>query len=378
MCTIASAARRRMGVDYQSIGNTVALPAGVVSNSITIWPINQGQTSVETVVIDLCPSPMLTPVNYIIGSPSNAVVYISPGSSTPPSVRMVNPTNGAIYQAPVNIPLLAQANDLGGTISNVEFFAGSTDLGSGQLLVLDPPGVNGTTGPVYFLNWSNVPPNTYSLSAVATDNGGSSITSAPVAITVLGSTSNTAPIVRITSPPNGATFRAPLNVPIISYAADLQSYIVSVQFLEDGNSLGFGRPITATTWAAQGANYVGPTNLWAFVWTSPPPRTNIALTAVATDDSGLSSTSAPVVSTFCLPCRHLRIGLRLWESLPAIQSPSKARIAGRGLHLPAVERRVVVPGAIGFRQRPCSVGLPTAVRRLRPLLCSEWAIRTAT
>jgi hypothetical protein len=39
---------------------------------------------------------------------------------------------------------------------------------------------------------------------------------------------------------------------------------------------------------------VTPTNFWVFVWTNPPPGTNIMLTAEATDDGGLTATSAPV------------------------------------------------------------------------------------
>src|SRR5208283_1612919 len=102
----------------------------------------------------------------------------------------------------------------------VEFFAGTTDLGRGLSVVLDPPGVNGVTGLVYFFNWQNVPTNSYSLTAVATDNGGISTTSAPVNITVQSPPSNLPPVVRITSPPNGSVFRAPVNIPIYTYAAD--------------------------------------------------------------------------------------------------------------------------------------------------------------
>src|ERR1039458_6808384 len=74
------------GVDYQAIGHFVELPGGVTSNTIVINPINLGQSKIETVIVDFCPSPMMNPVNmpinYIIGSPTNATVYITPSKRT--------------------------------------------------------------------------------------------------------------------------------------------------------------------------------------------------------------------------------------------------------------------------------------------------------
>src|SRR5437899_455171 len=60
------------GVDYKTIGNFVSLPTGVLSNTIVIDPVNLGQTGIRTVTVELCPSPLMTPVNYSIGSPSSA------------------------------------------------------------------------------------------------------------------------------------------------------------------------------------------------------------------------------------------------------------------------------------------------------------------
>src|SRR5579872_1280123 len=131
-CCISGTASN--GVDYQTIGDFVYLASGVTSNSVVISPINHGQTNIETVVLNLCPSPTLNPVNYVIGSPSEAVIYITPPgtSNLPPTVNIFGPTNGAVYQAPANIGLFAKASDPDGTVTNVEFFAGSTDLGPGH------------------------------------------------------------------------------------------------------------------------------------------------------------------------------------------------------------------------------------------------------
>ena len=302
-CCISGTASN--GVDYQIIGSFVSLPTGVMSNTIIINPVNLGQTDIKTVTVDLCPSPLLNPVNYSIGSPSSATVYITPPGVTnlPPAVSIINPANGAVFYTPVNISLIARASDPDGTVTNVEFFAGTTDLGRGLPVVLDPPGVNGVTGLVYFFNWQNVPANTWSLTAVATDNGGASSTSAPVNITVLpGPTpTNLPPVVRITSPPNGAVFRAPVNIPIYTYAADPDGFVTTVEFFAGSTSLGFGWRVTAVPPPLPPGPVqppiliVVPTNYWELVWTNPPLGTNIALTARATDNGGASAVSAPVL-----------------------------------------------------------------------------------
>ncbi len=52
------------GVDYAQIGPWVSIPAGVLSNTITVNPIDKGQTdTVQTVVVQLAPSPLMMPVN---------------------------------------------------------------------------------------------------------------------------------------------------------------------------------------------------------------------------------------------------------------------------------------------------------------------------
>jgi hypothetical protein len=299
-CCISGTASN--GVDYESIGSFVPLASGVMSNTVVIHPIWRGQTNIETVVLDLCPSPLMTPVNYSVGSPSHAVVYIAPAGVTdlPPVVTIVSPTNGAIFQSPASISLIARATDPDGTVTNVEFFAGTTDLGPGLPVVLDPPGVGGVVGLVYFLNWTNVPPGAYPLTAVATDDNGASTVSAPVKITVLGTPTNLPPLVRITSPPNGAVFRAPVSIPLYAYAVDPDDAVAAVEFFADGASLGLGQPVTAVPPPLPPGNIqppivvVVPTNYWELVWTNAPLETNVAVTAKALDTAGASSISSPV------------------------------------------------------------------------------------
>lgn len=393
------------GVDYATISQWVTIPAGTVSNSITITPLYTGVSKTNTVVLQLASPPTLNPVNYEIGTPSNAIVYIvvisntpsrisittpkngavfytptniyiaaslaadsissptnveffagandlgkgSPGSisgfsggahltwtnpttgsyaltavasyadrlsvtsapvnitvlqgpptNLPPVVNIIEPTNGETFTAPASVQILAKATDSSGSISNVEFFAGTHDLGKGNPVVLDPPGVGGVTGLVYLFNWASPSPGSYPLTAVATDNNGGAGTSAPpVNITVLAGPppTNVPPVVRIVSPANGSMFHAPVNVPLIAYANDSDDAVASVQFFDGANSLGFGQrlpfPIVPVSTNPVPAVIVYPTNLYFLVWSNAPIGTNL-LTAVATDAIGLSSTSAPV------------------------------------------------------------------------------------
>src|SRR6185437_8740713 len=82
----------------------------------------------------------------------------------------------ATFTAPASVTITASASETGGTISNVQFFNGTTLLGTS------------TTSP-YSYSWTNVAAGTYSITAKATDNGGAVTTSAAVNITVNSTTS---------------------------------------------------------------------------------------------------------------------------------------------------------------------------------------------
>jgi hypothetical protein len=95
------------------------------------------------------------------------------GSSTnkSPSVSLTAPASGATYTAPATVTVSASASDSDGTIARVEFYRGSTRIGSD------------TTAP-YSVTWQNAAAGTYSITAVAVDNDGASTTSAARSIVV--------------------------------------------------------------------------------------------------------------------------------------------------------------------------------------------------
>jgi hypothetical protein len=99
--------------------------------------------------------------------------YIEYGTvNNPPTVSITSPANGATFTAPANITINANASDTDGTITNVEFYQGTTLLGS-------------DSSSPYSYTWNSVAAGSYSLTAKAFDNGGASTTSSPpVNITV--------------------------------------------------------------------------------------------------------------------------------------------------------------------------------------------------
>ncbi|HEY1717621.1 MAG TPA: hypothetical protein VGH42_04905 [Verrucomicrobiae bacterium] len=136
-----------------------------------------------------------------------------------PMVRITSPQDHATFFAPVDIPVFAYVHgavaEEGGdaTLTNVEFFAGTNDLGRGFNLgvtnsSLRPVYANfvigkpvARLGSIYCLVWTNASAGSYSLTAVASGHyftlpvspGVVTRTSAPVNITILASTTNANP-----------------------------------------------------------------------------------------------------------------------------------------------------------------------------------------
>jgi hypothetical protein len=215
-----------------------------------------------------------------------------PPTNKPPIVRITLPENGSSFFTPVDVSICAGASDPDGYVSTVEFFADDKSLG----IKTNNPSSAGPANP-FCLVWSNVPPGKYSLTAVATDNDGATTTSDPVKILVSkGPPTNTPPLVRISNPPNGAVFRAPVNVPIYAFANDRDGTVSAVEFFAGTNSLGQGRGFCLQPLPSGGPAFICPSNLFVLVWSNAAPGA-YPLTAVATDNDGAAATSGVVKIT---------------------------------------------------------------------------------
>jgi hypothetical protein len=93
----------------------------------------------------------------------------------PPSVALTSPANGATFANGQSITITATASDPENRLQHVQFFAGSTLLGTD------------TSAPFSF-TWTTPPAGSYALSAVAMDQDGGVATASPVGVTVQGPT----------------------------------------------------------------------------------------------------------------------------------------------------------------------------------------------
>jgi regulation of enolase protein 1 (concanavalin A-like superfamily) len=176
-----------------------------------------------------------------------------------PKVSIASPSNRATYTAPATVSVTATARDVDGTVAAVEFYAGSTLIGSD------------TTSP-YGVTWSDVPGGTYSLTAVARDDKGAATTSAARSITVTAP--NQAPTVSLSAPANGASFTAPATITVAATAGDADGTVAAVEFYAGTTVIGSDT-----------------TTPYSVTWSNVPAGT-YALTAVARDNVGATRTSA--------------------------------------------------------------------------------------
>jgi plastocyanin len=101
-----------------------------------------------------------------------AAVKVTGGANLPPSVSLTNPINATVFAAPWIANLGADATDPDGSVTNVQFFNGSTSLG------------NAPSAP-FKLSVTNLPAGNYNLRAVASDNAGLTTTSAVVSVSAV-------------------------------------------------------------------------------------------------------------------------------------------------------------------------------------------------
>ena len=98
-------------------------------------------------------------------------VTVSGSTNKPPAVSLTSPAPSSTFTAGASITLAATASDSDGTVTRVEFYRGSTLIGS-------------DTSSPYSYSWTNVAAGSYLLTARAVDDDGAMQTSAGANITV--------------------------------------------------------------------------------------------------------------------------------------------------------------------------------------------------
>ncbi len=193
---------------------------------------------------------------------SSPITFTVTAASSSPIVSITSPADASSYTAGSNITITASASENNGTITQVQFYNGSTLLGT-------------DTASPYNLTWGNVPAGSYNLTAVAIDNKGVSTTSTPVAVTVTPAVPPV--IVTITTPTNGTSLTSGSSVTITASASISNGRITKVQFYN------------GTTF--MGSAVLSP---YTFAWSNIAAGT-YNLTAVAYDSNN-NTTTSPVVT----------------------------------------------------------------------------------
>lgn len=197
------------------------------------------------------------------GTQTTAPTNVTVVSNSPPQVSLTAPTTGQSFFAGVPITVTASASDPGGSVTKVEFLAGSTLIGT-------------ATSSPYTVSWTAAAPGSYALAARATDNSGAIATSTPVNVTI---TANAIPAVTLSMPRAGQSFVTGGTITLIATASDADGGIARVEFYS-------GTTLIATASAAP----------YTFSWTSVPSGT-YTLTAKVIDSHGAITTSVPVTIT---------------------------------------------------------------------------------
>lgn len=135
-----------------------------------------------------------------------------------PSATLTAPAANSVFAAPASINLAANVSDPDGTITKVDFFQGTTLLGT----VSRAP---------YAFTWTAVAAGRYSLTAKATDNSGVTTTSSAISVVV-----DALPSVSLTVPADQSSFRAPASFNLSATASDSDGSISKVEFYQ-GSSL---------------------------------------------------------------------------------------------------------------------------------------------
>jgi hypothetical protein len=197
-------------------------------------------------------SPKIT-VNVTSGGTGSNIVV-----GTPPTVTLTSPTS-AVVNSPVTLSATASAPN--GNVAEVDF-------------LVDGVIVKSLTSYPYSTTYTFTNLGTYTVAAAVTDNLGDKVTTTSTQITIV---TEPPPTVAISSPSSGGIVTTGTGVTVTAAANSPSGTIASVQFFENGISIGTATtpPYTATF-----------TPLSAGLYT---------LTAIATDSAGETTTSGPTI-----------------------------------------------------------------------------------
>jgi parallel beta-helix repeat protein len=185
--------------------------------------------------------------------------------NTAPTAVITSPLTNSSFPASANITITANALDSDGSISIVEFYNGSTKLGS-------------KSAAPYSFTWNNVAAGNYSLTVVATDNLNAKTISSAISISVINGSKNNnqPPVIKISNPIKGNKYFPNSTITIDAIASDPDGSISKVEIYN-----GLVKLVELTS-----APY---TYTWKDVAAG-----SYSITAIATDNLNGTTVSSPV------------------------------------------------------------------------------------
>jgi len=190
--------------------------------------------------------------------------------SLPPTIAIVQPENLQTFTSVSTTRLLAQAADPDGDLVGVQFYVNGVAHGAE---VLRSASLSPATFP-FSVGWSPGAPGVYMITALARDSSNNRVMSAPV--TVTSTTGSSAPLVTWLSTIDPSYPRGGV-VPLAVDATSTSRIITGVQFFANGVLL------SADTTAPYSGSFL------------TPAAGRFEVVAVASDDAGNRTTSAPLV-----------------------------------------------------------------------------------
>ena len=160
-------------VQYWTGSNWQAVPGGIIRNNNLVWrSITFGP--IATTRIRVLAERAADGWSRLTEVEAYESAGGTPGN-TAPSVGLSSPAEGASALAPASFTVSATATDVEGPVASVAFFANGNPIAQDDSSPFSVP-------------WTNVVAGSYTLTAVATDAGGLTTTSAPVHVTVTNPT----------------------------------------------------------------------------------------------------------------------------------------------------------------------------------------------
>lgn len=255
--------KERTGTIYCKIGNLK--PGESASIAIRVQPY-EGQGSFPTEGMPIVNAASASASERDPEPENNKVstsMIVFPDPNLPPSVKIVNLINKTLLVGPAQITLKAIATDAEGSIRMVEFFDNGRLIGTGA----------STDGKTFALPVEGLSFGRHVILAVATDSGGRTNESLPSTLIVNGLAK-----VRV-EPLNESVISPESNITLIATAKHPSGEISKVEFFANDQRIGE-------------ASFEGETK-YRLIWKNVH-RSTYSIVAVATDGSGVTTTSDPI------------------------------------------------------------------------------------